>query len=239
MAQQPVGTFFDALTDDYTATIERCFPRYREMLWAVLEYLPTGREFRSILELGSGTGNLSVLLQVAFPQARLRVVDISAESLAVCQSRLGNAAPGRTSAGQNGEVICEQQDFRRLEYPPASFDLVVSSIAIHHLPADGKQQLFAGIHEWLTDDGILCYADQCAGVTRDIHTTHMTHWEQISREAGSTPAEWEMWMQHQAEHDHHDTLANQFAWLTTAGFTTLDCPWRYLLWSVIQARKST
>ena len=59
MKDNDVGTFFDTLTDGYTATIERCFPRYREMLWALLNYLPQGRSFESILELGCGTGNLS------------------------------------------------------------------------------------------------------------------------------------------------------------------------------------
>jgi len=57
-------------------------------------------------------------------------------------------------------------------------------------------------------------------------------------EAGSTEDEWQMWMQHQTEHDFHDTLSDQMAWLRDAGFETVDCVWRYLLWSVVQARKS-
>lgn len=66
---EDVGQFFDSLTDGYTETIERCFPRYREMLWTLMDYLPTGRSFGSVLELGCGTGNLSVAIHDAFPQA--------------------------------------------------------------------------------------------------------------------------------------------------------------------------
>ena len=58
-------------------------------------------------------------------------------------------------------------------------------------------------------------------------------------EAGSTEDEWQMWMQHQTEHDFHDTLSDQMAWLRDAGFETVDCVWRYLLWSVVQARKAS
>jgi tRNA (cmo5U34)-methyltransferase len=227
MNENDVARFFDSLTSDYTATIERCFPRYREMLWAVLDYLPPGRTFKSVLELGCGTGNLSVLLHAAYPDAALNFVDISGESLDECRSRLAAC----------GGLVFEQQDFRKLAYADGSFDLVVSSISIHHLDSSDKQSLFRRIKDWLTDDGVLCFADQCAGATDDLYARHIENWKELSFQAGSSEAEWEMWMQHQAEHDHHDTLTAQLDWLREAGFSAVDCPWRYLLWSVIQARK--
>jgi tRNA (cmo5U34)-methyltransferase len=227
MSDVDVGQFFDALTGEYTTVIERCFPRYQEMLWALLNYLPESRRFDSILELGCGTGNLTSLIHDAFPQAALRVVDVSKESLDVCRSRLGAC----------DRFVCDQNDFGNVEYSSGSFDLVVSSIAIHHLESAGKQSLFRRINDWLTDDGILCFADQCAGATDDLNARHMQNWKQCSIKAGSTEAAWEMWMQHQAESDHHDTLVDQLDWLQAAGFPVVDCPWRYLLWSVIQARK--
>lgn len=227
MTDSEVGRFFDTLTDDYTDAIERCFPRYREMLWALLEYLPHDRAFKSVLELGCGTGNLSVLLHDMFPAATLHLVDISGESLEVCRSRF---------AGENRYVF-DQQDFSDVNYDDGSFDLVVSSIAVHHLDSNSKQSLFNRIHDWLTDDGVVCFADQCAGATDDVYERHIANWKSMAMEAGSSDAEWDMWMQHMTEHDHHDTLGDQLQWLRQAGFAVVDCPWRYLLWSVIQARK--
>jgi len=222
-----VGLFFDALSDDYTKAIERCFPRYREMLWALVDYLPADRSFGSVLELGCGTGNLSVAIHDAFPKASLRVVDLSQNSLDLCQTRL------ETCDG----LVCEQNDFGTVEYSKGSFDLVVSSIAIHHLDSSAKQSLLKRIHDWLTEDGVLCFADQCAGANEELNTRHMENWKQLSIKAGSSETEWDMWMQHQAECDHHDTLPDQLDWLRDAGFTTIDCPWRFLLWTVIQASK--
>ncbi len=227
MTDRNVGRFFDTLTGDYTETIERCFPRYREMLWALLDYLPQDRTFNSVLELGCGTGNLSVLLREAFPNATLQLVDLSSESLEICRSRF--------SADCRHEF--HQQDFGTATYDDGSFDLVVSSIAIHHLDAAGKQLLFRRIHGWLTNDGVLCFADQCAGGADDLNERHIFNWKRQSMNAGSNDAEWTMWMQHQADHDHHDTLGDQMEWLREAGFAVVDCPWRYLLWSVVQARK--
>ncbi len=222
-----VGKFFDTLTDDYTATIERCFPRYREMLWALLDYLPRGRTFESILELGCGTGNLSVLVSQAFPSSDLRLVDVSAESLDVCRSRLGS----------EHRFAFQQDDFRNLNYDEASFDLVVSSIAIHHLTSQDKRILFGHIHGWLKPGGVLAFADQCAGATDDLYARHISNWKEQTFKAGSDTEEWAMWMRHQAEHDFHDTLVEQIDWLREAGFSVVDCPWRYLLWSVLQARR--
>jgi tRNA (cmo5U34)-methyltransferase len=227
MSRETVEQFFDALTDDYTSTIERCFPRYREMLWALLDYLPPKRSPSAILELGCGTGNLSELLANRFPNATLRLVDLSGESIDECRRRLS----GRQ------QIEFEQNDFRQLDYDGSSFDLVISNISIHHLNSNDKQELFHAIHRWLRTGGIFTYADQFAGATDELYVRHMENWKELSFSAGATQAEWDMWMQHQNEHDHHDTLADQFDWLKTAGFSRVDCPWRYLLWSVVQSIK--
>lgn len=227
MNENEVGQFFDTLTGEYTEAIERCFPRYREMLWALLNYLPEGRQFQSVLELGCGTGNLSVLLRDAFPGAQLRLVDVSGESLTACRSRFADESA----------VEFEQQDFRQLSYGQGEFDLIVSSIAIHHLVAPEKQELFKNCRTWLAEDGVFSFADQCAGVTENVRNRHLQNWKELSFGAGTTDDEWQMWQQHQAEHDHHDTLPDQLKWLEQAGFSKVDCPWRYLLWSMIQAQK--
>ena len=114
---------------------------------------------------------------------------------------------------------------------------MISSISIHHLNSHDKQKLFNAIHRWLRSGGIFTYADQFAGATEALYARHMENWKQLSFSAGSTELEWDMWMQHQTEHDHHDTLVDHFDWLTTAGFSMVDCPWRYLLWSVVQSTR--
>jgi tRNA (cmo5U34)-methyltransferase len=219
--------FFDALTDEYAAAIERCFPRYREMLWALLDYLPDDLEVNRILELGSGTGNLTVLLAERYPTAKIELVDVSSDSLDECRKRIGI----------DDRFRYRTQDFRSLDAADGSFDLVVSSIAIHHLTSDEKPKLFAELCRVLRPGGMFAYADQHAGVTSAIYQRHIAHWKAASLGAGSSEAEWQMWMKHQADHDHHDTMLAQIDWLREAGFEAIDCPWRYLLWTVLQARK--
>lgn len=241
MTPSDVGSFFDRLTSDYTAVIERAFPRYRDMLRALLDYLsvhlPVAEvpeaageghtSLNGILELGCGTGNLSVLLEQQYPNARLTLVDISAESLAVCRERLENS-------DRHQFVVA---DFRELSFAESSFAAVTSSIAIHHLPSPDKQGLFQRVARWLEPGGTLIFADQFRAVSETVYARHIELWKAASLEAGSNEAEFAMWMEHQRDHDHHDSLAQHAQWIEAAGLTEFDCVWRCLLWSVVMARR--
>ena len=226
MTADELGHFFDGMTGQYTETIERCFPRYREMLWALLRYLPELPPAPRILELGCGTGNLTVLLAARYPEARIEAMDISTESLAVARQRLN----------QNDRIHFQSADMQALD-ANATFDLVVSSIAIHHLNSSAKRTLFTSIHRCLHPNGCFAYADQFRGMTDAINEIHMDGWKTLTYSAGSNEEEWAMWMDHQRNHDVHDTLQDQFSWLRSAGFENVDCVWRYLLWSVLVAHR--
>ena len=90
---------------------------------------------------------------------------------------------------------------------------------------------------WLRDGGIFSYSDQFGAACKNVYERHMATWKAESLKAGATLAEWDMWMQHQRFNDHHDSLYDQVQWLETAGFRQIDAPWRYLLWTVVQAFK--
>ena len=103
-------------------------------------------------------------------------MDVSGESLDACRSRLVTGEP----------VEFEQQDFRNLEYANGSYDLIMASISVHHLVSSEKQHLFEQCYNWLTEDGILSFADQCAGATDDLNDRHMHNWKELSFNAGSS-----------------------------------------------------
>ena len=223
-----VERFYDAVSQDYTNFVHRAVPRYPEMLWAIFQYIPKELKPKRILELGCGTGNLSELVVKTYPNAEKVLVDISEEVISQCKSRLEN----------NSRVEYCQADINELDFPTNSFDLIVSSITIHHLKDHEKQLLFEKAFSWLTNEGVFTYVDQFAGVTREIYDKHMNLWHQFVLNSGCSEDEWDLWMKHQDEHDYHAAATDQISWLKKANFNSIDITWRYLLWMVITARKS-
>ncbi|GAB5406956.1 MAG: hypothetical protein Aurels2KO_51870 [Aureliella sp.] len=221
------GEFFDEIADCYNQTIHRCFPRYDEMLTSVLDYTPPGIQPKRILELGAGTGNLSQRILTRFPDAELHLVDLSQQSLDVCREQIGSGA------GDLGNVHFHCGDMAEIAFEPGQFDLVYSSIAIHHLTSAKKRQLFSNCRRWLSLEGAMVFADQCRGATQASYDKHIELWKQLSMRAGTTDQEWDSWMVHQRDHDHHETLDALRKYSTDEGFASFDLVWRYLLWSVI------
>ncbi len=224
-----VEQFYNTVSNDYNKFVHRAVPRYREMLWAIFQYVPQDLKPKRILELGCGTGNLSELIVKTYPNAEKVLVDISEEVISQCKSRLEN----------NDRVEYYQADINELDFPADSFDLIVSSITIHHLKHHEKELLFKKTFSWLTNEGVFTYSDQFAGVTKEIYDNHMKLWHQFVLNSGCTEDEWELWMKHQDEHDYHATAVEQILWLKKANFSSIDITWRYLLWTVITARKKS
>jgi tRNA (cmo5U34)-methyltransferase len=179
------------------------------------------------VELGCGGGDLAALVVERYPEAEIHLVDLAAEMIETCKRRFSGAP----------NLRYHTLDFAQMAFDDHSIDLVVSSIAIHHLDDAAKQTLFRRVFSALRERGVLAYADQFRGVSDEIHATHMSRWREEAFRLGCSSEEWDSWMRHQDHHDHHATLEDQVKWLRAAGFTLVDCPWRHLLWTVLIARK--
>lgn len=222
MKKNNVGEFYDKMSAEYSALIQRCVPRYHEMLQMLTDYIPDDLKPKRILELGCGSGLLSQRILKKYPNAEIHLVDLSRDILEQCKSNLNNP--------KNVKFI--QADFKDLVFEEASFDLVYSSIAIHHLINDDKKTLFVNVYKWLRSDGVFIYADQTRGATDEIYKKHMALWEKASTELGANKEEWDEWMEHQKSHDYHLDFETQLLYLKEAGFSLRDIIWRNLLWTL-------
>ncbi len=221
------STFYDRISEDYTEYIRRCVPRYDEMHEMILRYVPDDLEPTEILELGTGRGELTDHVLEKYPDATCHLVDFSKDMIESCIIKYD----------RRDNIRLHLTDFAHLDFPSSSFDLVVSSISIHHLPDPLKERLFGVLFDVLKDGGVLSYSDQFGGSTPEIYEKHMQSWQRASAAKGASDEEWKMWMEHQKQHDYHTSLRNQMRWLEEAGFKTIDCVWRHLLWTVLVAER--
>lgn len=229
-ADASVGDFFDTVSEQYDQSIEKAIPPYREMFQAVLGYCffePATP--LSILELGCGTGNLSLYIRELFPQAELTLVDLSADMLELASQKL---------KGNQSNITLINQGFMELNFPEHSFDLVVSSMALHHLTDTEKPVLYQRLFNWLKPEGLFRCGDETLALPAQAQSRNMTHWESWARQNGATDEDIALWSEHAEKYDHYSTLANHFKWLEQVGFQDVDCYWRKLMWTVFGARKA-
>jgi tRNA (cmo5U34)-methyltransferase len=219
--------YFGAMAESYDSLIRRAVPRYDEMTARLLEYLP--REAESVLELGCGTGNLSLALAHRFPNASLTFVDASPEMLAGTRARIEESD---IELSRQPEYIASR--FEDLTLSARSFDVVVSSISLHHVV--DKAGVYRTTRAALRDGGIFAFADQIRGEPDANHRVNWEGWLDFCREPGNcTPEEIQSLLDHAAAHDHYTPLSEHFALLSDSGFGAVDCVWRNLMWGIVTA----
>ncbi len=129
----------------YLSLMHEEVPDYEQLQNETAAAVGTGAQ--RVLELGTGTGETARRVLAANPTARLIGLDASSEMLAWARSTL----PAERVELLEG----------RLEdaLPAGPFDVVVSALAIHHLDAAGKADLFARVSGVLAPGGHAVIAD--------------------------------------------------------------------------------
>jgi len=166
--------------DTYLSMIRGDVARYDELQDATVR-ASEGVTAATILELGTGTGETSQRMLARHQGAQLVGIDASEAMLAVAREALTGA------------------DLRvqRLEdpLPEGPFDLVFSALAVHHLDAPGKRDLFARVATVLRPGGRFALADVIVP---------------------TDPANAQIPLSQ--DFDRPDRLDDQLAWLAAAGF---------------------
>jgi len=187
----------------YLARADR-LPHRTEGEKTLLAQLPPNA--KRVLDLGTGDGRLLALVKLSRPEVEGVALDFSEPMLAQARKRFAN----------DERVTFVQHD---LNVPlPASalgsFDAVVSSLAIHHLPHPRKKQLYAEIFRLLNCGGVFCNLEHVASPTDGVHLKFLAS-------IGMKPE----------EEDRDNKLLDvetQLAWFREIGYTDVDCYWKWL-----------
>lgn len=205
-------------------------PARAEQIATLLTLLPFGQQerFRAV-EVGCGEGALSYAILEAFPQATVTALDGSEQMRAHTTDRLARF-------GARAQVAPFDLAAADWLTHAGGADAVVSSLCVHHLPAEGKRRLFGDLATRLAPRGALLIADLVAPQRAEAGALFAATWDRAAErqslaETGS-PALFERFV---ATHwnyylypdpfDQPSPLFDQLTWLREAGFAVVDCFW--------------
>lgn len=216
-------------TADFDSGIRRLLPKYDEMLDVLVGCIASANN--RILELGCGTGELTLKILERYPSAEIVAVDYSARMLDFARAKI-------ESAGYAARWTGIELDFGEWANNPNfsglgdKFNACISSLAIHHLEDEMKLKLFQRIRQSLDAGGCFWNADpllaESAGM-KDIYQAAREDWAlsqgetlgQIRANVGTSVS------YGYSNPDRLATLSAQLEMLGSSGFETVAVPWKY------------
>ncbi len=107
----------------------------------------------NVLDVGCGTGTLAIAMKPRIGAGEVHGIDASPEMIEVAKEKAAKAA---------SDVDFQVALIEAIPFPDASFDLVTSSLMLHHLPDDLKRKGLAEIRRVLKPGGRLVAMDFAA-----------------------------------------------------------------------------
>jgi trans-aconitate methyltransferase len=187
---EAAGGQFHFHPETYLAMVRAEVPAFDELQDTVAATcIPNDGMVSRILELGTGSGETARRVLVRHPRAALVGVDASEPMLGEARKVLD---PDRVRL-----VVARLQ----VALPPGPFDVVYSALAVHHLDAVEKRDLFVRILGVLRPGGRFVLGDVVVPEDGADATTPVAD-----------------------DHDKPDSVADQLRWLAAAGFDA-RCVW--------------
>jgi len=190
---------------NYDELILKMMPFYPEMHKIMIESInkPIDSKFE-ILELGFGTGTLTYLILRSFPKSDILGIDNNIENIEISQKRLKRFANFRYKV--NNIVNYK---------PKIKFDIIISSLAIHHLTDKEKELFFKRAYELLNPNGRIIIGDI-------VRSPKAEDWHKylIFNLGEEGKYRWKIHKNNPL--DKPSTLKKQIKWLKEAGFNKIE-----------------
>src|SRR5512135_1867759 len=158
---------FNRTVDYYDNWIRKAVPGYDGLFAAAMELIPFSPDAPvEVLDLGAGTGLFAKQVMEKCPLGRFVLWDVADKMLDMARERF------RDCPGRFDYVVA---DYRDLE-DERRFNIVISSLSIHHLSDQEKNELFSRIFAAIRDGCIFINIDLVLGPTPSLEEFYWQNW---------------------------------------------------------------
>lgn len=221
-----VKNHFEKKSNKYDDNIYKLIPKYDEMLMALVNSIDMdlNQEFH-VLDLGCGTGNLSDRIKEKYPKANFTCLDFSANMIDKTKERFKDYDDMEFIVG----------NFLDFTFPE-SYDIIVSSLAIHHLTDDEKKVLYKNIYNSLNNNGLFYNADTVKDSNDYLNNLSLEIWREHLLNSFEIEKVDEI-LAIAKKSDSPSILLNQLKYFKKLGFKDINVVWKYYNHAVFGAKK--
>ncbi len=210
-------THFNNEAESFDKIVQKNIACYDEMLTALINAIPDNKKNPKILDLGCGTGNITLKALGRFPEAEVTCLDLSENMIEIAKNKLSDYEKVNYILG----------DFTKMELD-TKFDVVLSSLALHHIETDEEKELmYKSIYDVLEKDGVFYNADVIKANSSYIEDLNNKIAFEDMKNNGVSDEEIS---EHKGKRDANDiptTLFNHIKMLENVGFKEIDVIWKY------------
>ncbi|MGD0755004.1 MAG: class I SAM-dependent methyltransferase [Bacteroidales bacterium] len=214
---------FEAEAKEFDEIILKLIPYYDQMIGALIDSIHFDNDSAiRIIDLGCGTGTVAKRISEKFPNSKIVCLDIASNMIDIAKHKLSDHKETEFITG----------DFSKIDFDN-KFDVVASSLALHHLENDNcKKEFYNKIHDILTDFGLFINADVVLASTDYHQNINMNRWIEFMIKSVPKDEIFNNWIPKYEAEDRPAKLTDQLKWLEDIGFKSVDVIWKYYNFSV-------
>jgi len=220
---EKVKNHFEEESREYDNLILKLIPRYKEMITSLIASIPfDSSKPIKVLDLGCGTGNTSKAVKNRFPHANITCIDLAESMIEMARYKLS----------KYDDIEYHVADMREFEFG-CGYDLVISSLAMHHLETDEEKiEIYRRIYDALRKGGAFYNGDNVLGSNQHLEKVNLEQWKEFMLESVSLREIEEKWLPTHYDEDHPASLMDHLDWLREVGFKEVDVVWKYIIGAV-------
>lgn len=223
MENEEVVDAFNKASTDYDKYRKQAIPNM-DIYYNTVVNLTKNYSDPKILDLGAGTGILTELLYKQHPNSDITLVDLSTEMLNIAKNKFND---------KNFKYI--EADYLTHNFDK-DYDIIVSSLSIHHLTDEEKKVLYKRIYNFLRTGGVFINADQVCGATE--YTEEIYKKEDASHlNRQNIPEKEKDILRQRRLLDKPAKLLDTIQWYEDIGYKNVDVYYKYYRYFVIAGEK--
>jgi tRNA (cmo5U34)-methyltransferase len=226
MTTERIKAHFEEEAKEFDIIIQKLIPGYNEMIDALVSIVPFSQEDAfSVIDLGCGTGTVARSVKDRFPNVSVTCVDIAEKMLRIAEKKIG------------GDVRCIHADLNSFDFAE-KYDLIVSSLALHHLESDDdKLAFYKKVYSALPPNGLFINIDVVLGSSEELQSVYMKKWIEFMSEKVSAEEIAEKWLPNYYAEDRPTGMIRHLEMLKSCGFSCVDVVCKHYNFAVYCAEK--